>query len=109
MSAPTYWGRELPRPNERDVSQNTADAAKAVHKVVNVMGEAQAHDLAWLLAADHRSLVQSTMRDLVLPFILHLADFYDEGRYDLRDEGACRLAAEMRDTFMAGEISLPTV
>ena len=50
------------------------------------------------MACDHRTLIQSKAR-LVIEFLRVLASHYDEGRYDLRSEGACRAARVMLDAL----------
>jgi hypothetical protein len=109
MTAPTYYGRELPVRARNEMSQQVVDAGKAIHAVVNIFDESQAHDLAYLLASDHRTLVQNVMRDLVMPFILWLAADHDEGRYDARNEGACQLAADLREAFDKADVRLPSI
>ncbi len=60
------------------------------------------------MAVDHRTLVQSKAR-LTVEFLRVLAKHYDEGRYDLRNEGACRAARVMVDALDAAAIGLPYV
>ncbi len=60
------------------------------------------------MACDHRTLVQSKAR-LVIEFLRVLARHYDDGRYDLRNEGACRAARVMMDALDATEIAMPYV
>lgn len=60
------------------------------------------------MACDHRTLVQSKTR-LAIEFLRVLASHYDEGRYDLRSEGACRAARVMIDALDAAGIGLPYV
>jgi len=60
------------------------------------------------MACDHRTLIQSKAR-LVIEFLRVLASHYDEGRYDLRNEGACRAARVMVDALDAAGIGLPYV
>lgn len=63
---------------------------------------------AQAVACDHRTLVQSKAR-LAIEFLRVLASHYDEGRYDLRSEGACRAARVMVDALDAAPIGLPYV
>lgn len=60
------------------------------------------------MACDHRTLVQSQAR-LTIEFLRVLAKHYDEGRYDLRNEGACRAARVMVDALDAAGVGLPYV
>lgn len=60
------------------------------------------------MACDHRTLIQSKTR-LTIEFLRVLARHYDEGRYDLRNEGACRAARVMVDALEAAGIGLPYV
>ncbi|MBS1712643.1 MAG: hypothetical protein JSS71_13065 [Armatimonadetes bacterium] len=60
------------------------------------------------MACDHRTLVQSKAR-LAIEFLRVLADHYDEGRFDLRNEGACRAARVMVDALDEAGIGLPYV
>ena len=60
------------------------------------------------MACDHRTLIQSKAR-LTIEFLRVLARHYDEARYDLRNEGACRAARVMVDTLDAAGIGLPYV
>lgn len=63
---------------------------------------------AGAMACDHRTLVQSKAR-LAIEFLRVLASHYDEGRYDLRNEGACRAARVMVDALDAAGFGLPYV
>jgi len=63
---------------------------------------------AGAMACDHRTLVQSKTR-LAIEFLRVLAQHHDEGRYDLRSEGACRAARVMIDALDATGIGLPHV
>jgi hypothetical protein len=60
------------------------------------------------MACDHRTLVQSKAR-LTIEFLRVLARHHDEGRYDLRNEGACRAARIMVDALDAAGVGLPYV
>lgn len=60
------------------------------------------------MACDHRTLIQSKAR-LVIEFLRVLAKHHDEGRYDLRSEGACRSARVVVDALDAAGIGLPYV
>lgn len=106
MVGPNYYGRHLPAPTRGEEAPGVKEAKQAVERLLNTFNEQGANELAYLLAADHRTLVQNAMRDLVVPFILWLAADYDEDRYDARNEGACRLAAALRDV-LNGEHGFP--
>lgn len=60
------------------------------------------------MACDHRTLIQSKAR-LVIEFLGVLASHYDEGRFDLRNEGACRAARVMVNALDNAGIGLPYV
>ncbi|MBX3109958.1 MAG: hypothetical protein KF743_12305 [Fimbriimonadaceae bacterium] len=60
------------------------------------------------MACDHRTLIQSKAR-LVMEFLRVLACHYDEGRFDLRNEGACRAARVMVNALEGAGIGLPYV
>jgi len=60
------------------------------------------------MACDHRTLIQSKAR-LAIEFLRVLAQHHDEGRFDLRNEGACRAARVMIDAVDAAKIGLPYV
>lgn len=60
------------------------------------------------MAVDHRTLIQAKAR-LAIAFLRVLAQHHDEGRYDLRNEGACRAARVMVDAVDAASIGLPYV
>lgn len=60
------------------------------------------------MACDHRTLIQSKAR-LTIEFLRVLASHYDEGRHDLRSEGACRAARVMVDALDAAGVALPYV
>lgn len=60
------------------------------------------------MACDHRTLIQSKAR-LTIEFLRVLANHFDEGRYDLRNEGACRAARVMVDALDGAGIALPYV
>lgn len=60
------------------------------------------------MASDHRTLIQSKAR-LIIEFLRVLASHYDERRYDLRNEGACRAARVMVDALEGAGIGLPYV
>lgn len=60
------------------------------------------------MACDHRTLIQSKAR-LAIEFLRVLANHHDEGRFDLRNEGACRAARVMVDALDAAGIGLPYV
>ena len=48
----------------------------------------------------HRTLVQSFTSRFVIKFVMALADNYANGRYDLRDEAACKACATMKDAIV---------
>lgn len=67
-----------------------------------------AQKCAEAMACDHRTLIQSKAR-LAVEFFRVLAQHHEEGRYDLRNEGACRAARVMTDALDAAGIGLPYV
>lgn len=60
------------------------------------------------MACDHRTLIQSKAR-LAIEFLRVLAQHHNEGRFDLRNEGACRAACVMVDALDAAGVGLPYV
>ena len=74
-------------------------AKKDLHDLLNRFTPNAATALASELASDHRTLVQNTMRDLVVPFVTILAGRYDTGRFDDRNAGSVKLAAAWRDVM----------
>lgn len=102
-------GPELPQPYKDEVMPRVADAERAIFKVVNVMNPQGGHELAWRLAQEHRTLQQTLMRDVILPFVWHMADAYDEDRWDARNEGACLLAKRIATMYRLDPTGLPMV
>lgn len=60
------------------------------------------------MACDHRTLIQSKTR-LVIEFLRVLARHHDEGRLDLRNEGACQAARIMVDALDSANVGLPYI
>jgi hypothetical protein len=65
--------------------------AERISKFVNCQGMEQMRELAQMMSNDHRYLVQTTMQ-LVMLFIGRLAENYDAGYFDARNECACKVA-----------------
>jgi hypothetical protein len=87
--------RDEDRLNQHEVEVVT-EAKKALHDLINRFTPNAATALAKEMANDHRTLVQSAMRDFVLPFIQELARQGDEKRWDDRNEGSVKLAMAFR-------------
>ena len=68
-------------------------AAECLTNAVNEIGFNN-EAFAMVVACQHRTLQQSVMRALVA-VANQLAANYSEGRYDLRNEAACKLAVEI--------------
>ncbi len=60
------------------------------------------------LANDHRYLVQQKFK-IAMYFIEQLADNYKKGRYDPRDERACKLAAATIEHLSEKGLYFPTI
>ena len=82
----------LPRANYEGAIRAIV-AAECLANAVNEIGFDNAA-FAMAIGCQHRTLQQSVMRVLVA-VANHLATGYDEGRYDLRNEAACKLAVEI--------------
>jgi len=106
---PEWMGEELPSPATYEVSELAKEAMAATERCLNSFNSKHAYDLAYLLASNHRTLVQNAMRDLVVPFILWLAEAAEDNRYDQRNQGSVTLAAELARVIRSESISLPVV
>jgi hypothetical protein len=71
------------------MNEDTAAAARAMSDAVN--RGARPGELAEELARDHRTLVQ-LKADVFIRFFRLLADDYERGFYDARNEAACQRA-----------------
>ena len=109
MEGPIYRGRALPVATKHEVSDNVRVAYNAFNKVVNTMDERGAHQLASLLANDHRTLVQSTMREFVLPFLYWLRHDFEAGFFDARNADATKLAAILVTATEESNLGLPFI
>ena len=91
---------------ERDIKA----AAAAIHGILNrgFTGDGP-KALAHFLANDHRTLVQTAMRDLIIPFIGYLAEQGRAERYDDRNKGSVMLAMELNKTIAQSEHFLPHI
>jgi hypothetical protein len=94
-----YVPRDLPTPLKYEWSDKTVEAARAVERVLNIMDATPAHELAWALACEHRTLQQNLMRDLVIPLLRHWRRFADEDYFDDRNAGTVRAATAMLDAY----------
>jgi len=74
------------------------DVIRELFQIINGMNsQTRVQDaVVHALKTEHRTLQQSFFRYVVIPAILKLADDYDRGFYDERNEGACRAAKEMK-------------
>ena len=89
----------------------TEQAADAVSHFANSVGRHGAQEMAELLASDHRTLVQIEA-DVFIRFFKKLAEEYDRGSYDDRNEAACQRAVIIRDALLAagyGYDGLPSI
>lgn len=90
--------RDENRLNRHEIEVVT-EAKKALHDLMNRFTPNAANALAVEMANDHRTLVQNTMRDLIVPFIQELARQGDDGRWDDRNHGSVKLAMAFRDAM----------
>lgn len=84
-----------------DKIEQVNNVALELERIVNAMGTDEATDLLVdKLTYMHRTLVQSFTSKIVIKFILKLAENYENGRYDLRNEAACKACKMMKDAII---------
>jgi hypothetical protein len=77
------------------------NVALELERIVNAMGTDEATDLLVdKLSRMHRTLVQSFASKVIIKFILKLAENYESGWYDLRNEAACKACKTMKDAII---------
>jgi len=78
--------------------QMAKEAINDLFNAVNVIGGEREITEAVLddISDQHRTLKQSFMRAIIVPFIEHFAKAYEEGAYDLRNEATCKLCHELK-------------
>lgn len=81
---------------DRELEAHAKDLAEQISRFVNKMsgGRDNARALGKAMLNDHRTLLQTKML-IVLEFLDGLAMDYQDGRFDARNERACKLAASM--------------
>lgn len=74
------------------------DVMRELFRILNGMNsDIKVQDaVVYALKTEHRTLQQSFMRYVVIPAILKMAEDYERGFFDDRNEGACRFAHEAR-------------
>lgn len=79
-------------------SERAEKVAEELERTINNFGcrEDMEHITGAMLNM-HRTLNQSFMNHLVIPFVQEMAKRYSSGRYDARNEGACKMCREMWD------------
>jgi hypothetical protein len=84
-----------------DKIEQIDNVALELERIVNVMGTDEATDLLVdKLSRMHRTLVQSFASKVIIKFIMKLAENYDNGWYDLRNEAACKACKTMKDAII---------
>ena len=76
------------------MNDETEQTARAVSDFVNRAGHRDGKALAWEMARDHRTLVQ-LKASVFMTFFRLLAEDFEAGRFDARNEAACQRAAVM--------------
>jgi hypothetical protein len=82
------------------------DAGKVMFDAINVMG-INRKPFVEILSSEHRTLQQDFMR-LIIDSIVCLAEKYENGCFDARNEDACELSAKIVKKFRS-EFGLPVV
>lgn len=80
------------------VSERAEKVAADLERVINNFGCAE--DMEYIvthLLNMHRTLNQSIMNRLIIPFVHEMAKRYTAERYDGRNEAACKMCREMWD------------
>ncbi len=98
-------------------SENAETAAKAMERAVNQFGgQEDAEYIVQHLCSMHRTLNQSFVSRIILPFVRQMAMHYDTGCCDARNESACKACFLMWEALKAeygiedgADFSLPMV
>ena len=95
---------------DRDLSANELgeQAAKDLFKALNWMGQENeaVKGFVEVVAGEHRTL-QQNMGHLVIALINHFAEAHEKGWHDARNEGICKLCAELKP--LADKAYLPFI
>ncbi len=79
-------------------SENAETAATAMERTINSFGsEENTKYIVEHFLTMHRTLNQKFTGEIILPFIQAMAQKYDEHRFDLRNESACKICRVMFD------------
>lgn len=91
------------------MSEKQTEAIKNFEReILNIVGDGPDKFVDYILA-DHRTL-QQNMGRIVIKLIEGWAEMYDNGRYDLRNEGTVEFAKNVRDKVLKdGNTYLPFV
>lgn len=82
------------------VTEKMKQAAELMESAINNMGNRESTEyFVGEMLQMHRTLQQSYTGDIILPFVREMAKRYKEGRYDARNEMACKACAAMWDAF----------
>ena len=83
-----------------DKVDNVDHARKILESLTNRFGcEKDLEDLAMKMAYMHRTLVQSFTGGFIIPFVRELARMKRAGRFDGRNEAACKACLIMCDAL----------
>lgn len=89
--------------------------AEGIEASVNVMGTSSTDSMSYLvdkMLCMHRTLNQSFTSKFILQFIKRMAENYENGYYDARNEAACKICSEMWSLLKSkygDEIRLPLI
>lgn len=77
-----------------EVSDKAKQVAKDIESIVNQMGNTDdTNYIANHLAHMHRTLNQSFVSKIILPFLREMHFKYESNNFDLRDEAACKVCS----------------
>ena len=83
-------------------SETAVTAATAIERMVNQFGGSEdVEDVRNHLLGMHRTLQQKFTSQFIIPFVFEMARRYSDGRYDLRNEAACRVCSIMYTALKA--------
>lgn len=91
------------------------EIARNIERAVNVLGSDSDSNMNYLAIKTvnfHRTLNQSFTSKFILQFVKHMAENYESGYYDARNEVACKICNEMWNLIKSNhgdEINLPLV
>lgn len=89
--------------------------AEGIEDSVNVMGTTSTDSMSYLvnkMLYMHRTLNQSFTSKFIIQFIKRMAENYEKGYYDARNEVACKICSEMWNLLKSkygDEIHLPLI